>query len=175
MKLLLICVAPLVGCDSNFLVGAVDGASDLASLVDGDVRDGDLACPADPFAAVGSTCSPEGKTCGQCSDPCQFCNLIQCQGGKWAAVESFPANCSDMGTSPCGTCGPNQVCVKDYPGVPPPSDMGPYTASCKNLPAQCATQPTCSCLATVSGNQVCETAGSANCSDGPGYIDCQHI
>lgn len=61
---------------------------------------GSAACPANPSAAVGQPCPQEGQFCGNCSDPCQFCNLIECMGGTWQQVETFPSpNCQDGGGS----------------------------------------------------------------------------
>jgi hypothetical protein len=54
-------------------------------------------CPTDIGAAVGQPCTEEGKTCGNCSDPCQFCNIIRCESGQWEPMEVFPAPC-DGGT-----------------------------------------------------------------------------
>lgn len=50
-------------------------------------------CPSDIGSADGQPCSEEGKSCGNCSDPCQFCNIIQCQGGVWKHMEVFPGEC----------------------------------------------------------------------------------
>ena len=52
------------------------------------------ACPAtiDP-AMVGQPCASEGLSCGHCTDPCQFCNTIHCQGGVWTTSEAFPMPC----------------------------------------------------------------------------------
>jgi hypothetical protein len=41
----------------------------------------------------GQPCSEEGKVCGDCSDPCQFCNLLECENGTWTHMEVFPAPC----------------------------------------------------------------------------------
>jgi hypothetical protein len=49
---------------------------------------------------VGTACSPEGLSCGgPCSDPCQFCNIIRCEKGKWQRLEAHPdPSCRDAGT-----------------------------------------------------------------------------
>lgn len=58
----------------------------------------DAGCPTRLPAAIGAPCSPEGKACGgACANPCEFCNVLRCQLGKWERLEVFPAPC-DAGT-----------------------------------------------------------------------------
>ena len=59
--------------------------------------DANSACPPDFFAAEGTPCPEEGKFCGGgCTDPCQFCNVIRCQQGRWRRLEAPPdPNCND--------------------------------------------------------------------------------
>lgn len=56
-------------------------------------------CPLDYFAADGTPCATEDRLCGGgCTDPCQFCNMLRCEGGKWNWLEAFPdPNCRDSG------------------------------------------------------------------------------
>lgn len=46
-------------------------------------------------AHEGDVCSKENETCGSCTDPCQFCNLLRCSGGRWTGIEAFPTPPSD--------------------------------------------------------------------------------
>jgi len=85
----LVLVVGLSACSSRFLVGSLDlgGSTDLAGA---DQASADCAT-----AVSGGSCSPEGRYCGGgCTDPCQFCHELTCQGGKWEDVEAFPdPNC----------------------------------------------------------------------------------
>ena len=91
---LVVLLVLLASCDALHNIGAVDQTG-----ADGGTDGTAQECPSDLFATVGLPCSPEGKSCNNCTDRCQFCNLIQCWGGKWAAVEALPdPNCQpDMG------------------------------------------------------------------------------
>ncbi|MBK7827603.1 hypothetical protein [Nannocystis sp.] len=63
-----------------------------------DATTGEPVCP-DVFPEDGAPCDAEGLTCGgPCEDPCSFCNVIRCEGGKWAQLEVFPADCPDCET-----------------------------------------------------------------------------
>ena len=59
--------------------------------------DAGSGCPSDFFAADGTPCAEEGKFCGGgCTDPCQFCNVLRCEQGKWQWLEAPPnPNCND--------------------------------------------------------------------------------
>lgn len=47
-------------------------------------------------ATEGAACSREGESCSSgCTNPCQFCNLLQCSGGHWTRLEVPPAPCTD--------------------------------------------------------------------------------
>jgi hypothetical protein len=49
-------------------------------------------------AVAGAACSVAGQACGgPCSDPCQFCNILRCEGGRWTRLEVFPMPCTDSG------------------------------------------------------------------------------
>jgi hypothetical protein len=53
-----------------------------------------VPCDPDDLPAEGSPCGDEGEYCSPgCEDPCQFCNILQCDGGVWSPVEVFPAEC----------------------------------------------------------------------------------
>lgn len=88
--------------------GIVDALPDAApDVTAGDVPDApptDLPdvpdpCPTDFMAADGTPCAPEGRLCGGgCTDRCQFCNLLRCEGGAWRWMEVFPdPACQDAG------------------------------------------------------------------------------
>jgi hypothetical protein len=120
----------MFACSGSVLMGEqVDGAvagSDGSASVDGSVDSslgtdsdaGTSACPADISAAVGASCSREGRSCGgdQCRNPCEFCNVIQCRGGVWVQVEAPPMPCeagTDAQPIEAGsTCSKNSQCTK---------------------------------------------------------------
>ena len=79
--------------------GGQSGASGSGGNAGADAGSG---CPANFTAAEGTACAQEGKSCNSpgCSDPCQHCNILRCESGKWVRMESFPApNCGDSGKS----------------------------------------------------------------------------
>jgi len=81
------------GVDASAGDASVEAAPDASAG-----EDAPAGCPADPNAAIGTPCAPEGQSCGgPCSDPCSFCNLVSCQGGVWTAVEVTPLPCVDAG------------------------------------------------------------------------------
>lgn len=112
MKLQLGLVLFLVACSSDKAhIG--DGKGNLDSGVGGGGTGGSggsaggsggsgggSSCPSNPEAAIGQTCDEENKTCGECSNPCQFCNLIRCEAGKWSPIEAAPPPCDDAGVCP---------------------------------------------------------------------------
>lgn len=61
---------------------------------------GGSVCPIDYFAADGTPCNEEGKSCSSgCTNACAFCNSVTCTNGKWQWQESFPdPNCNDAGS-----------------------------------------------------------------------------
>lgn len=94
---------------------------------DAGVADATNACAG---VVLGGACSPEGQTCGgPCTNPCQFCNIFRCAGGRWGRVEVPPLPpdmCRDAGAD-TGT------------GV---ADAGrlncdPRTVACNALPPPC--------------------------------------
>ncbi len=76
------------GADSSEDASPVGDASSDAPL-DGDAG----SCPADLAATLGQVCGDEGRFCGSCGDPCQFCNVIRCERGVWVRVEVPPLPC----------------------------------------------------------------------------------
>jgi hypothetical protein len=58
-------------------------------------------CPPDITGLAGTACSVEGLICGgeDCTNPCEFCNFVGCQGGVWTNEEAPPEPCPiDAGT-----------------------------------------------------------------------------
>lgn len=110
-----------------------------ACPVDAGVAEG---CPSDFLAAEGTPCAEEGRSCGACTDPCGFCNLLQCSGGTWTRLEAPPP------PPPCVSfdCGPELRCdaVTQY-CERVNSDIGGEAPSfrCEAYPASCAS---CECL-----------------------------
>lgn len=48
----------------------------------------------DPFPTEGTPCETEGASCStDCADPCEFCNIMQCESGAWSHIEVLPADC----------------------------------------------------------------------------------
>jgi hypothetical protein len=128
------CYGGVVGCEctpSGWDCPGIDAGSPDAG-----------GCPSDWFAAEGTACSPEGMTCGSCTDPCGFCNLLRCDGGVWSHLEAFPP------PPPCTSfeCGPDMRCdavttycshaVSDIGGEPDVYRCEPYPEGCTS----------CSCL-----------------------------
>ncbi len=120
------------------------------------------ACPADLSAAVGKPCAVEGQSCGgeSCTDPCQFCNVLMCTGGKWQQLEAFPdPNCNDTGTGVCGglvgaTCADDEWCdMPDGCGFPDAQGI------CKKKPQGCTAD--CPGVCGCDGKFYCNTC-SAN-------------
>ncbi len=99
-------------------------------------------CPSDFVEADGTPCAEEGRTCGACTDPCGFCNLVQCSGGRWTWLEAFPP------PGPCVSfdCGPELRCdaVTQY-CERANSDVGgePPAFRCVAYPGECRS---CECL-----------------------------
>jgi hypothetical protein len=59
-----------------------------------DATTGAVDC--DPFPEEGTPCAMEGEFCSTgCEDPCQFCNVRECEEGVWKNLEVFPAQCLD--------------------------------------------------------------------------------
>jgi len=77
-------------------------STDVGTDAPGDIAndrggDGGSSCAS---AVEGASCSMEGQSCGgPCSDPCQFCNILRCSGGRWTRLEIFPRPCDDGGAA----------------------------------------------------------------------------
>ena len=95
----------------------VTDSADADEQPDANLTDVTVPCP-DPGTAEGTPCAQEGQSCGDCgSDPCQFCNLLRCQGGVWTHLEAFPdPNCDDTGDV---TEGDAEDCSNQGCGEPP--------------------------------------------------------
>lgn len=159
---------PVPAEDNGVHISHDMGATDSGLVTDGvPIDDADPGCPPDLASAEGQPCpsSVEGKFCGgdNCSDPCQFCNILQCQGGTWQRVEVFPdPNCftdagpMDSGSWTCGTaiCVEGEYCYTTGcgvdGGVPPPPSCEPLPAGCASC--ACANPwPECVCTQQPSG------------------------
>lgn len=85
--------------------GSGDCKCGRATCIDGEWRcPKSCACPADLSGLDGTSCTGlDGVTCGgeNCTDPCQFCNMVQCEFGVWHSIEAFPEPCVD-GSVPDG-------------------------------------------------------------------------
>lgn len=103
---------------------------------DGGVVDAGGACPSDPAAAENTPCANEGQSCGECTDPCDFCNILRCEGGVWTRLEAHPP---PPGTCTAFDCGPDLRCnaVTQYCF----HEIGTY--SCERYPDDCTS---CDCL-----------------------------
>lgn len=89
--------------------GGVAG-SGAASGSGGGAGDGGVTCPPDFMAADGEPCPVDGQVCGgPCTNPCEFCSTLTCQGGTWSWMEAFPAPCD-------GEAG--ATCTQDYDCLP---------------------------------------------------------
>jgi hypothetical protein len=89
------------------------GTADAGTAVDVAI-DAPVTCAG---ATNGAACSVEGQTCGgPCSDPCRFCNLLQCSGGRWMGVEVSPKPCDDAGAADAATPAPGARMLWQAPG-----------------------------------------------------------
>ncbi len=121
-------------------------------------------CPADPDAAIGTWCATEGQSCGACTDPCGFCNVLQCSGGVWTRLEADPP----PGTCESFACGPELRCVRyaqycdhvlDDTGGPDAYSCGEYFDDCRR---------DCSCFAWRSTDCSDDGAGAVEVRSGGG-------
>jgi hypothetical protein len=86
-------------------VGSIDVPGDVGFDVPRDVVNDGGADAGSSCAGVteGAACAVDGQSCGgPCSDPCQFCNIFRCSGGRWTRLEVFPMPCVDSGTADAG-------------------------------------------------------------------------
>jgi len=71
-----------------------DGSWEYTYIGPGDPDTCGAVCDPENLPEEGSTCSMEGEFCSPgCDDPCQFCNVLECSGGAWQALEVAPAEC----------------------------------------------------------------------------------
>jgi hypothetical protein len=74
--------------------GGATGGTGGTGGTTGGTTGGGVACDPNNLPAEGAPCDTPGETCSPgCEDPCQFCNVMQCNGGTWQALEVFPAEC----------------------------------------------------------------------------------
>jgi hypothetical protein len=162
-------------------VGATSGAAGTTGVGGGGsgaagTGGGGAGCPADLLAAEGTPCAEEGKSCGDCSDPCSFCNLLRCENGKWQALEAFPnPNCGDAG-GVCGGYFPVPCPEGYYCDFPPGCGVADETGICVKTPEVCDDdcpgvcgcdgQLYCNaCMANAAG---IDTSNGTECSAGDG-------
>lgn len=71
------------------------GGSSGGSSGGGATTGGAVACDPNDLPAQGSPCETPGEFCSPgCEDPCQFCNVMQCdESHTWQQLEVFPAEC----------------------------------------------------------------------------------
>lgn len=104
----------------------------------------------DPLPSEGQACSSEGASCGSdCSNVCEFCNILTCQSGSWQNTEVLPFPCLDCDEI-CGL-----TVVPMCPGGPPDEATcisgcmdalaGPCEAEFSELLACAGTTPTFTC------------------------------
>jgi hypothetical protein len=114
-----------------------------AVQLDGGVTD---TCPSDFVAAEGTPCAELGRFCGTCTDPCSFCNLLNCEEGIWVRLEAAPP------PGPCVSfaCGDRRCdAVTQYCAHTLDDTGGPDLYGCVAYPADCRS---CACL----GGDRCE-------------------
>jgi len=144
------------------------------------------SCPADLAAAIGKTCTVESKSCGTCSDPCAFCNVIRCQQGKWVRFEVPPMPCSDAGVGDGGAvsfkCGASKTCAigtqrcdsrgQGMCGGPPVPDAGTCGPNCSATTCGSSSAPVCMCT-TYSCVALPTACNDCKCLGLPSYCVCK--
>ena len=89
-----------------------------------------VACQPPNLPPEGSPCANEGEFCSPgCDDPCEFCNVVTCEGGTWQGLEVFPAECLS-----CDEVCP-AVVAAGCKGGPP--DLAACVAGCMDNEAKC--------------------------------------
>ncbi|MEZ4452394.1 MAG: hypothetical protein R3B09_23210 [Nannocystaceae bacterium] len=114
--------------DATTTTGATTDAttSSTTASTTGDPVD----CDPDNLPPEGSPCATNGDSCSPgCEDPCQFCNVLQCDNGTWQGLEVFPAECLS-----CDDVCPH-VLAAECKGGPPDQDA--CVAGCANNEAEC--------------------------------------
>jgi len=137
--------------------GSGTGGTDAGSRDGNDGRDQDRGDGGDACASAVALgpCGTEGAICGgNCSDACQFCNLLRCSGGRWQAQEAAPA--------PCFACGPSLRCQINQQycySITGGAVGNPPSYQCRAVPMACLPTPTCKCLRDQGANgNLCEDA-----------------
>jgi len=125
------------------------------------------------YPREGASCSSGDVSCIQGNPCCE--GKWQCTNGKWTLLQ-FGCACGgfdaaptdsgyDAGPFTCGgsSCTAAQYCVDQQPGIPDASD----SFSCTNIPAACASTPTCAC---VKANGACAQTAVASCTEMSGHV-----
>lgn len=83
--------------DASTCTGAADCKCGTASCVGGEWRcPKSCGCPDSLAGLDGTSCDVDGLSCsGDCSNPCNFCNILECTNGTWTTLEAFPEPCVD--------------------------------------------------------------------------------
>lgn len=120
-----------------------DASADASADAKSDVLGGDGGTCV-PAPVEGTACVPGQVPCDKvigCCSPMYGCNATT---KKW---ELLAVGCACM-SFPCGTttCMGNEVCRKQYGGVPLPEGGVSVSYSCVPYPTACARQQTCDCL-----------------------------
>lgn len=167
---LLVLTLALAACETDASKDAVgpDTTSDARADVASDaviVPDAVEPCPTDFLAADGLACSVEGRVCGgPCTDPCQFCNVLMCEGGHWTWMEAFPdPNCGDAVAEPAEVADTAPI-----PEVAEVGDVGEVDASDPCALVGCGAPPVCGtacalecgCCGCNPDEALCGTAGA---------------
>lgn len=76
---LLVVLVVIAGCAKSPLAADADGGGGASATTD---------CPKDLLAARGTSCAPDGKTCGTSS--AAFTHFLMCSRGKWTEMEAPP-------------------------------------------------------------------------------------
>jgi hypothetical protein len=124
-----------------------------------------------------AACSTGDVSCIQGNICCE--GQWKCQNGKWnllqaacacGGADAAPTDSGydagyDAGPFACGgmMCTPSQYCVDQAPGIADASD----SFTCTNIPAACATTPTCAC---VKANGACIQTAVSSCDEVSGHV-----
>lgn len=136
-------ILPFAAACGGYASVDLDGGSDAGGDAKGDVITGDGgACV--PAPKQGTACTPGQVACDKvigCCSPVYGCNPTT---KTWEIVPTgCPCASFNCGTT---TCLGNQVCKKQYGGVPMPDGGVSVSYSCVAYPAACERQQTCDCL-----------------------------
>ncbi len=98
-----------------------------------------------------------------CTDPCQFCNLIMCSRGQsglsWERLEAFPdPNCDDAGSGTCGGLAGKPCAADEWCDLPGGCGFPDATGTCKKRPQGCPTD--CPGVCGCDGAFYCNTCGA---------------